>query len=55
MSATCTSPFKNIVTLYMPSDPIPHPDNIKEPETGAVVNAYFFVSVGQTVGIFYSW
>jgi hypothetical protein len=37
-------------------DPIiPHPNDIKEPEIGALVDAYFVVSVGQAVGIFYSW
>jgi hypothetical protein len=34
---------------------IPHPDDIKEPEIGAAVDAYFMVSVGQAVGLFYSW
>ena len=39
----------------MTPDLIIHPDDIKKPETGAPVYAYFVVSVGQTVGIFYSW
>ena len=34
---------------------IPHLDDIKEPEIGAPVDAYFVVSVGQAVGMFYSW
>jgi len=34
---------------------VPHPDDIKEPEIGVQVDAYIVVSVGQAVGVFYSW
>ena len=34
---------------------IPHPNDIKKPEIGAEVDAYFVVSVGQAVGVFYTW
>jgi hypothetical protein len=52
MSATCTNTH---IERSMTPDLIIHPDDIKKPETGAPVDAYFVVSVGQTVGIFYSW
>jgi hypothetical protein len=48
-----STPIKSPSPLY--NGFVPHPDDIKEPEIDIEVDAYIVVSVGQAVGVFYSW
>ncbi|KAG6809652.1 hypothetical protein H0H92_015319 [Tricholoma furcatifolium] len=47
--STCRSP-----AAYF-SGPRPHPSTLNPPPSGTAVEAYYLVSIGQRVGIFFDW